>query len=88
MESYRWVLDYSAAREFEALPAQERRRLFAVFDALARHPFQEGHLRYRDQAGFEFRVCFLGSLDLHYRLDHAVREVRIVVVERHPSLGE
>jgi hypothetical protein len=43
-------------------------------------------MRYRDQDGFEFRICFLGDLDVHYRLDHAAREIRVAVVEQHPSL--
>ena len=86
MEAYRWILDRTAAGEFEALPSRQRRQLMDAFDALARHPFQEGHLRYRNRSGLEFRVWFLGELDLHYRVDHAAREVRVVVIEPHPSL--
>ena len=86
MASYTWVLDQSAVREVESLQPSERRRVFEFLDTLARHPFQEGHLRYRDNAGFEIRVYFLGEFDIHYRLDHAVLEVRVAVVERHPPL--
>ena len=88
MEPYTWALDRACAREFETLEPKERRQIFEFLDSLARHPFHEGHMRYRDCAGFEFRVCFLGDLDLHYRLDHAAREIRVAVVERHPSLEQ
>ena len=66
MEPYTWVLDRAAGREFEALEPQERRQILEFPDSLARHPFNEGHMRYRDQAGFEFRICFLGDFDVHY----------------------
>ena len=88
MQPYTWALDRAGAREFETLEPHERRQICEFLDALARHPFHEGHMRYRDHAGFELRVCFLGDLDLHYRLDHAVREIRVAVIERHPPLEQ
>jgi hypothetical protein len=86
MQPYSWALDRTAAREFEGLDSHARRQVYEFLDFLARHPFQEGHMRYRDQDGFEFRIGFVGDLDVHYRLDHAVREIRVAVVEHHPSL--
>ncbi len=74
MLPYSWALDRTAAREFEGLESHVRRQVYEFLDSLARHPFQEGHMRYRDQAGFEFRIAFLGDLDVHFRLDHIVRE--------------
>jgi hypothetical protein len=86
MQPYSWALDRTPAREFENMAPHVRRQIYDFLDSLARHPFQEGHMRYRDQAGFEFRICFLGDLDVHYRWDHAVREIRVAAIEQHPSL--
>jgi hypothetical protein len=86
MQPYSWALDRTPARELQELDSQVRRQVYEFLDSLARHPFQEEHMRYRDQDGFEFRICFLGDLDVHYRLDHAAREIRVAVVEQHPSL--
>ena len=77
----------SPAREYELLDPTFRHHVREFLDSLARHPFHEGHMRYRDVDGFEFRICFLGEIDLHYRLDHAVREIRVAVIERHPQLN-
>ena len=87
MQPYSWAMNQAPAREYALLDPTFRHHLREFLDSLARHPFHEGHMRYRDVDGFEFRICFLGEIDLHYRLDHAVREIRVAVIERHPQLN-
>ncbi|MBI5771741.1 MAG: hypothetical protein HZA93_28480 [Verrucomicrobia bacterium] len=87
MAPYTWRLDRSALVTFEGLPLNERRQIREFLDSLGRHPFHDGHLRYRDADGFEIRVCVAVDLNVHYHLDHAERVIRITGLER-PSFLE
>ena len=78
MTPYRWVFEQAA---LDALLALRSCRAFAIVERvneLAAHPFRPGHIVYRDDRQREIHVWLVESFELHYSLDHAAREVRIV----------
>jgi hypothetical protein len=81
---YDWALARRAAKVFDTLSARRRQQLVDSADEIARHPFQKGQLTYHDRDGREMQVYSAGKFDIHYWCDHAVREVRISVIEFHP----
>jgi hypothetical protein len=59
-----------------------RRQLLAVLDQIAANPFHKGDLQQRDPAGRVHEVALLGDWLVTYWPDHAVKEIRVVALER------
>lgn len=79
---YRWVFEEQALASLLALRQRQRRSVLSAVEHLAVHPFHSGHLHYRDLREREVRVWLVEDVEIHYTLDHAVREVRVVDVQR------
>ena len=81
MEPYSWSLARAAGRSFQNLSAAQRTMLLADLERLASHPFRASHLRYTDSDTREIRVWVIEDIVIHYWLDHAIRDVRITLIE-------
>ena len=79
--NYRFVIEQAAFRTLLSCAPRERRFLHEVFGRLADAPFHEPDLREVIQ-GRELHTRFFGPFSVTYWLDHAVREVRIVLIFR------
>jgi hypothetical protein len=55
-----------------------RRRVIAFLETLPADPFHEGDYNESDQTGRECQVEIVGKYAVYFRVDHAVREVRVV----------
>jgi len=81
MKPYSWLLEREALLLLLSCSDRDKRRGVDAAEFLAHHPFQAGHLHYRDSDQREICVYFADRLALHYSPDHTVRELRIVSVQ-------
>ena len=79
---YDYSLDRSAVTVLAASSAREQRLLLAAFDQLAQHPHTRGDYSYTDSDGRTNEVLDLGGFIVTFWADHAVRLVRVLLIER------
>ncbi len=79
---HRFLLTSEAFRFLLTLRASERQMLDDVFEPLADNPFLPGDYQEFDEANRPLEVLLKGRFLLTFWADHAVKEVRIVRVER------
>ncbi len=82
MTGYEFSLDREAVVAFAASDGSEQRLLLGAFETIALHPFSAGDCHLRDDRGRDNQVMDLGSFVISFWADHAVRVVRITVIER------
>ena len=82
MESYRLVLGEAAGMSFAKASRTAQRRLIPILDVVKATPFRRGDLQESGVDGREHQVLVFGDWVVTYWSDHAVREVRIVRLER------
>lgn len=82
MDPYALVLSAAAAMKLAAASRSEQRKLAAILDAMKLSPFEKGDLRERDTQGRANEVLVVGDWLVTYWADHAVRELRIIRLER------
>jgi hypothetical protein len=82
MAGYDYSLDREAVAVFAACSATEQRFLRRAIEELARHPFSKGDCALRDERGHDNQLMELDAFVISFWTDHAVRVVRITVVER------
>lgn len=82
MSSYGYALGDEAVHAFTSLPPRRREKLLRVLEHLARFPSQEGDYQETGTSGRLYEVQLSDDLLLTWWVDHAVREVRIVRIER------
>jgi hypothetical protein len=80
--AYRYVLDCDVAEDLLALPARHRDHFIRIFQELAGNPHQKGRSYFRDSSGREIQKGHFGHWLVSYWTDHAVKEVRIVGIQR------
>jgi hypothetical protein len=80
--AYEVILHPQAWHVLAATQGAGRRRLLAVLEQVAADPFRAGDLQQRDPAGRVHEVALLGEWLVTYWPDHAVREIRVVALER------
>jgi len=79
---YRYTLDCEVAESLFALPARQRERFIKIFRSLANEPYQAGEYIFRDSAGREIQKKQFVEWWVSYWPDHAVKELRIVGVQK------
>jgi hypothetical protein len=79
--NYRFIIEQAAFRLLLQCAPRERRFLYEVFCRLADAPFHEPDFR-EVLDGRELFTRFFGPFSITYSLDHAVREVRIILIFR------
>lgn len=79
---YGYSLDREAVEVLLQCSVGERRRLLAVFEQLARYPFLAGDHRWIGADGRTNEVLDAEAFVVTYWSDHAVRNVRILAIER------
>lgn len=77
MASYRVLIKRSAARELEALPLKERRRIARRLEALASEARPAGSEKLSGQEKYRIRQ---GDYRIIYAVDDAAREVTVVKI--------
>ncbi len=82
MAAYEVILHPQAWHVLAATQGTGRRRLLGVLGQVADDPFRAGDLQQPDPAGRVHEVILLGEWLVTYWPDHAVREIRIVALER------
>ncbi len=81
MAAYNVILHPQAWGTLSSISGARRRQLLAVLEQLATDPFRSGALQQRDQAGRINEVALLGDWLVTFWVDHAAREIRVVVLE-------
>ena len=79
---YRYVLDEEVAETLLTLSARQRAEFIQIFRALAANPHQRGEQVFHDSTGREIQKLRFGRWLISYWPDHAVKEVRIVGIQR------
>lgn len=79
---YDVVMPISRTATFYAAKKRERKALLDYFEHLARHPFTESDWTVKDATGRPNFRAAVGHFLVTFWTDHAVREVRIVKIER------
>lgn len=82
MDSYALVLSEAAAITFATAPRSEQRKLVVILDAVKVAPSRRGDLQERDAQGRVNEVLVVGDWLVTYWPDHAVRELRVMRLER------
>lgn len=82
MATYALVLHEAAAMTLALASRGEQRKLALVLDGLKAAPFQSGDLQEIDAHGRTNEVRIVDDWLITYWPDHAVREMRIVQIER------
>ncbi len=77
-----FLLTGEVFRYLLTLRAAERQRLDEVFQLLADNPFLSGDYQEHDAEDRRLEVLLKGRFLLTFWTDHAVKEVRVVRVER------
>lgn len=79
---YGYAIEQAAAQSVFACTPRERRLLLASFADIAQAPTKSPDMIERDGRGRELFTRFFGPFSVTYWIDHAVAEVRIVMVYR------
>ena len=79
---YSYNLDCVAVESLLRLPARERDFLISVFRHLAANPYQNGESFFHDPVGRQIQRKLFGNWMVSFWSDHAVKEVRIVGVQK------
>lgn len=82
MAAYEAMLHAQAWHRLAATKGAARRRLLDIIDQVAAEPFRVGDLQQLDPDGRINEVVLLGDWLVTFWADHAVREVRVVALER------
>ena len=79
---YGYSLDGEAVTVLLQCPVRERRLLVAAFEQLARYPGSTGDFHHRGPDGRDGQVFAIGDFVVTCWPDHAVKTVRILLIER------
>jgi hypothetical protein len=79
---YSYAVDAAVLTRFGQCSRREREQLLRAFEFLAQVPHQRGEWVRRTPSARELQLKRFGKWLVTYWPDHAVREVRIVDVER------
>lgn len=79
---YRLLLPLEVSRYYLDLRLGERRKLDKLFDFLVENPHASGDYQEHDQDGRTLEIVRQGRFLLTFWSDHAVKEVRVVRVEK------
>ncbi len=60
----------------------ERERLLSFLESLADNPWKQGDYEERDNVGHPIQIKIIGDYALTYWADHAVKEVKVVRIEK------
>ena len=82
MAAYEVILHPQAWHVLAATQGIGRRQLLAVLDRIAADPFRKGDLQQRDTTGRVHEVALFDDWLVTYWPDHAVKEIRVVALER------
>jgi hypothetical protein len=79
---YSYAVDGAVLAFFGQCSGREREQLLRIFDLLAEVPSQRGEWLRRTTSGPELQIKRFGKWLVTFWPDHAIREMRIVDVER------
>lgn len=82
MDAYALVLSEAAAMTLATAARSEQRKLAVILDDVKAAPFRPGDLQERDAQGRVNEVLVVGEWLVIYWPDRAVREPRVVRLER------
>ena len=82
MPAYRYVLDGDVAEALWELSARQRTGFIKAFRRLADDPYQKGEWVFKDLVGRAIQKKRFDRWLISYWPDHAVKEVRIVGIQR------
>ena len=79
---YALFLHSEAVAIYRSMRGRERVELERFFESLENYPYLEGETTERDVIGRTVQVKFVGKFKLVYWADHAVKEVKLLKLER------
>ena len=82
MAAYEVILHAQAWHVLAAAKGADRLELLHIIDQIAANPFRAGDLQQIDSGGRTNEVVLLGGWLVTFWADHAVREIRVVALER------
>jgi hypothetical protein len=62
--------------------SSDRRKILSFLEALGENPTRLGDYQERDELGRPVQIKIIGGVALTYWADHAVKEVKVVRIER------
>ena len=77
MKPYQIFVRLEAVEALRSIRANERKRVAAFIDSLAREPLQRGDYREKDDTRREIEIKIIGRHAVTYWADHAVAEVKV-----------
>jgi hypothetical protein len=80
--NYGYVVDSDVLEEFLRIPLRQREGLVMAFRRLAGNPFQRGETSFHDFTDREIQKKLFGQWVISFWADHAVKEVRIVGIQK------
>lgn len=85
MKPWRLTVDDQSVAFVLACKASERRELLRLFDSLKADPFQTGDYHEFDDTDRRIEVTESRRFLVNWWADHAVKEIRIVLIDRHSN---
>ncbi len=82
---YVLFLRFEAAALYRSLRRPERDQLERFFDFLESYPHLKGETTERDDVGRVVEVKFISKFKVVYWADHAVKEIKLLRIERLPQ---
>lgn len=82
MAAYEVILHAQAWQIMAETKATARLNLLAIIDQIAADPFRAGDLQQIDPGGRTNEIVLIGDWLVTFWADHAVREIRVVALER------
>jgi hypothetical protein len=79
---WKYVLNQTSVEVLLSARAAERSRLMQFLHSLAEDPGKHGDFNAQDDVGRTVQIKALGLFMITYWADHAVREVRVIRIER------
>jgi hypothetical protein len=80
--AYEVILHERAWAALNAAKAAEKNRLLALLDEMRAAPFRSGDLQQIDETGRVYEVVLSGDWLVSFWSDHAVREIRVVNLQK------
>ncbi len=79
---YQYVLDRDVVEIVLSLPFRQRDEFVRIFRELAQNPYEKGENSFVDPLGREIERKRFGSWLISFWADHAMKEVRIVGIQK------
>jgi len=82
VKPYAVYLRIEAAELLKSVATRNRRGIESFVDSLSGNPFKTGDYAETDAAGRPIQIKILGNFAIAFWADHAVKEIKVVAIDR------